>query len=128
MFVATANLWRMGSRQLDGPADLVVEVISDDSVARDRDEKFFEYQQAGVHEYWIIDPRPGRMRADFYVLDAQGRYQAVPLGADNIYHSTVLPNFWLNTDWLWQEEADSLAVFGQIVGIEKVIAALQQDG
>jgi len=29
-----------------------VEVISDDSVARDRADQFYEYQTAGVQEYW----------------------------------------------------------------------------
>ena len=53
---------------LDGPADLVIEVISDDSVTRDRVEKFDEYLEAGVREYWVIDPRPGQQRALFYVL------------------------------------------------------------
>ncbi len=34
---------------------------------------------AGVREYWILDPRPGYERADFYVLDEQGRYRPVPV-------------------------------------------------
>jgi Uma2 family endonuclease len=123
MFVAQQNLARMTSKQLEGPADLVVEVISDDSVVRDRDEKFFEYQQAGIREYWIIDPRPDRLRADFFVLDEQGRYQAVPLGADAIYRSTVVTNFWLKVDWLWAEAPNPLAAFTQIVGAKALLAS-----
>ncbi len=45
-----------------GMADLVIEVVSDDSVARDRADKFYEYQTAGIQEYWIIDPHPIRKR------------------------------------------------------------------
>src|SRR5712691_5354151 len=82
MFVATENLARLEQTHLNGPADLIVEVVSDESVARDRADKFYEYQDAGIREYWIIDPRPNRQRADFYVLDAQGSYQPVPIGAD----------------------------------------------
>lgn len=125
LFVATQHLDRLTRDQLNGPADLVVEIISDDSVSRDRDEKFAEYQEAGVREYWILDPRPRRCRADFYVLDAQGRYQPVPLGADNVYRSTVLPNFWLKVDWLWQESPNALAALAEIVGPEQVVAALR---
>ncbi len=126
LFVASENLGRLESNQLNGPADLVVEVISDDSVARDRDAKFYEYQGGGVREYWILDPRPNRQRADFYVLDTKGRYQPVPVNPDNTYHSTVLPGFWLKVDWLWAEEPNPLAALAEVVGTEKLIAALQQ--
>jgi Uma2 family endonuclease len=127
-YLSAEHLSRLTRRQLDGPADLVVEVVSDDSVTRDRDEKFSEYQAGGVREYWIIDPRPQRLRADFYVLDARGRYRPVPLGDDDIYHSTVLPNFWLNTNWLWQEDPDPLLALAEIVGAKRVIAALREEG
>ncbi len=128
IFLASANLRRLTSQELAGPADLVVEVISDDSVARDRDTKFYEYQSGGVREYWIIDPRLRRKRADFYVLDERGSYQPVPIGADGIYRSTVLPNFWLKVNWLWAEEPNPLAALAEIVGMDKLIAALQTSG
>jgi Uma2 family endonuclease len=116
MFVATANLARLGHTHLEGPADLIVEVISDDSVVRDRDEKFSEYQAAGVCEYWIIDPRPNRRRADFYVLNDRGRFDPVPIPNDNRYRSTALPGFWLDVEWLWQEDPNELAALTEIVG------------
>jgi len=43
MFVATVNLHRLHATHLDGPADLVLEIISPESVGRDRGEKFYEY-------------------------------------------------------------------------------------
>jgi Uma2 family endonuclease len=124
MFVARANLARLGPKYLDGPADLVIEVISDDSVARDRDDKFSEYQDASVREYWIIDPRPNRRRADFYVLGENGKYQPVPIPNDNRYHSTVLPGFWLDVEWLWQEDPNELAALTEIVGAERLSVPL----
>ena len=74
-FVATAGLGRWTDDRLEGGPDLAIEVISNDSVGRDRGDKFYEYQEAGVREYWIIDPRPGKERADFYILDAANRFQ-----------------------------------------------------
>lgn len=127
-FLAAEHMNQLTRDELKGPADLVIEVISNDSVTRDRDEKFAEYQAGGVREYWIIDPRPQRLRADFYVLDPRGRYRPVPLGDDDIYHSTVLPNFWLNTNWLWQEDPDPLLALAEIAGAERVIAALREEG
>jgi len=54
-------------------------------MARDRGDKFYEYQEGSVREYWMFDPRPGKERVDFYVLDEHGRYQPVPVPADGVY-------------------------------------------
>jgi Uma2 family endonuclease len=100
-------------------------VVSDDSVSRDRADKFYEYQAAGITEYWIIDPRPGSERVDFYVLDDTGRYRPVPVGADGRYHSTVLGGFWFQVDWvLTAEPPEVLRALTQIVGPQKLIEAM----
>jgi Uma2 family endonuclease len=125
IFVARERLDRLSPERLSGPADLVVEVISDDSVARDRADKFYEYQDAGVSEYWILDSRPGRERADFYVLDERGRYRPVPPNSDGHYHSTVLPGFWIHADWVTSVEPPAvLTALAQIVGPQKLIEAI----
>lgn len=102
LFVKQTNLTRLTPDRLDGPADLVVEIVSDDSVQRDRRDKFKEYRVAGVAEYWIIDPRPGKLRADFFALDDEGDYALFGTEDDDRVTSTVLPGFWLRPAWLWQ--------------------------
>ena len=99
-FVANANRGRVRKTFVDGPADLVVEVVSPESRARDEGEKFSEYEQGGVREYWIIDPE--RTQAAFYQLDAKGIFRPVAPTAQGVYESAVLPGLWLNLDWLWQ--------------------------
>lgn len=117
-FLAQEHLDRLHSERLAGPADLVVEIISDSSVARDRADKFYEYQAGGVREYWIIDPRPGKERTDFYHLLPDGKYQAALPDAANRYHSVVLPGFWLRIDWLWQAPLpDPLLALAEIRGL-----------
>ena len=101
LFIATENLNRLRKTYLDGPADLVVEIISPESVGRDRGEKFYEYEAGGVREYWLLDPLT--QRAEFYVLDEQNRYQLTPPDDEGIFHSTVLAGFWLRVSWLWQK-------------------------
>ena len=115
LFVAREHLDRLTPERLVGPADLVVEIVSDSSVARDRVDKFYEYQEAGVPEYLIIDPRPGKRRVDFYRLTAEGTYLAVLPDAEGRYHSSVLPGFWFDPEWLWQDPLpNALTVLGMI--------------
>jgi Uma2 family endonuclease len=126
MVVTSEHLNRITSDQLDGPADLVIEVISDESVTRDKIEKFDEYEDAGVREYWIIDPRANRQRAEFFVLDeARRRFRPVPIEDDNTYHSAVLQGFWLNVDWLWELKPNVFAALIRIVGKDRLIDMLQ---
>jgi Uma2 family endonuclease len=103
LFVARAHRDRLTPRRLDGPADLVVELISDDSVQRDRVEKLRDYEAAGIPEYWLCDSRPRHEHAAFNRLTEQGTYQAVPLDASGRFHSLALPGFWLDPTWLWQD-------------------------
>lgn len=106
LFVATAHLDRLRPERkpnrVVGPADLVVEVVSvPESVERDREDKFREYQQGGVPEYWLISPDD--READFFQLNAHGVYQSVAVDEQGVYTSRELPGLWLKVDWLWQD-------------------------
>lgn len=97
MFIAEARRSLIGEKDLDGPADLVVEVVSPTSGPTDRGIKFYEYEAGGVREYWLLDPQ--RQRAEFYVL-VDGRYQAIE-PRDGAYTSAVLSGLDLLVDWFW---------------------------
>jgi Uma2 family endonuclease len=105
LFVAKEHLARLQPTLLQGPADLVVEIVSDESVACDRGTKFEEYREAGIPEYWLLDPRIEQ--AEFYHLDERGRYQRAPVDAAGVYRSRVIPGLWLRVDWLWQQPLPS---------------------
>jgi len=116
LFVSTAHQDRFTAKYLDGPADLVIEVISPDSVGRDRGDKYLEYESAGIPEYWLIDPRRGTV--EFYRLDANGHYQLTSPDDAGRYHALVIPGFWLDVTWLWQDplpaEIDVMRALGLI--------------
>jgi Uma2 family endonuclease len=112
--------------RFEGPVDLVIEVVSDDSVSIDREDKFYEYEAAGTPEYWIIDPRPNRRRAYFYQLNERGLYQAIEPDGAGVYHSQVLPGFWLKVEWLWQiRELNTTALLMEIIGPERYVRLAQ---
>jgi Uma2 family endonuclease len=117
-FIAAENLARLAEDKLVGPADLIIEIISKESIQRDREDKFKEYAEAGVGEYWIIDPRPGKQRADFYRLAEQDMYQLFATEEDERVESYVLPGFWLRPAWLWQADTlNPLSVFFELRGL-----------
>ncbi len=101
LFVAKTHIGRLTPTYLNGAADLAVEIVSPESRVRDRQEKFAEYEQEGIREYWVIDP--DEYKADFFVLHRKKYQQKLP-DKKGIYRSTVLNGFWLDVNWLWQKE------------------------
>jgi Uma2 family endonuclease len=97
--VSNANLGRIQKKNLNGPADVVVEVVSPGSRRVDRVEKFQEYERGGVQEYWLIDPH--HKTAEFYRL-ISARYEEVMADDRGHFRSSVLPDFWLDANWLQQ--------------------------
>lgn len=126
VFLSSSSPERLTANRIIGAPDLVVEIVSNDSVRRDRLDKYDEYERAGVPEYWILDNRPGQDRAQFYQLAPDGEYQRVPIEEDGIYHSAVLPGFWLRVGWLWQEEPDFLPALAEVIGPDQLAEALRR--
>ncbi len=114
LFVATANLGRLEATRLRGPADLVIELVCNDSVERDRSDKLADYAAAPVPEYWLVDSRVGQQGAAFCRL-VDGAYVEMPLDAEGRYWSAALPGFWLRPEWLWQEPPpNTLSILAEI--------------
>ncbi|RME77682.1 MAG: Uma2 family endonuclease [Chloroflexi bacterium] len=114
MFISQERMNILKPTYLAEPADLVIEIISPESVGRDRGEKFVEYEAAGVREYWLIDP--DREQAEFYQLADDGRYRLQPT-PDGRYESQILPGFWLNVMWLWQEPLPKILDVARQLGL-----------
>lgn len=102
VFVATANFYLLNDKGMAGAANLVVEVVSSESVRRDYNEKLKEYEKAGVCEYWVIDSRFGKEQFICYVRSTDGKFIAQLPDSQGCYHSTVIPGFWLLPRWLFQ--------------------------
>jgi Uma2 family endonuclease len=83
---------RWGVGKFEGVPDLVVEVLSTGTRRRDRTTKLEAYQDAGVPEYWLVDP--DRQTVEIYVLGKNGKYTDPVHGSiqDEVW-SSVLPGF-----------------------------------
>ncbi|HEV3074216.1 MAG TPA: Uma2 family endonuclease [Thermoanaerobaculia bacterium] len=78
--------------EMEGAPDLVVEVISDSSVAKDRERLPKLYAQASIPELWLADARRDELCFEIWTLGVDG-YSRVPSdapGADGWTWSPVL--------------------------------------
>lgn len=112
LFVSRERAHLIKRTYMDGAADMVVEIVSPESIKRDRVEKYAEYETAGIKEYWLIDP--DRESAEFYELGADGRYRAANILPDGIYCSQVVPGFFVRTAWLWQTPSPTLEALREL--------------
>ncbi|GHV75366.1 hypothetical protein AGMMS49942_01870 [Spirochaetia bacterium] len=62
---------KIDERGCNGAPDLIIEILSPSTSSRDRVLKFNLYLDAGVREYWIVDPETQSVQV--HVLE-QGRY------------------------------------------------------
>ncbi len=103
--VTAENAARLTEERLVDPADLVLEVVSDDSESRDRVTKIAEYAEAGLREYWIGDPRPGRGTLEGFALGQTG-YEPIAPDPDGWIPSRVVTGFRFDPTWFGVEPPD----------------------
>ena len=66
------DLEKETNRCYEGAPVLIIEVLSDSSIKKDREDKFSIYEECGVKEYWIVDPF--KETVEQYVLEG-GKYK-----------------------------------------------------
>jgi Uma2 family endonuclease len=94
---------RLTRTSLDGPADFVIEIASDSDPGLDVREKLPRYRQAGIDEIWLVNPFERVVLAE--AREPTG-YASQRLAAGRL-RSRVLPGFWVDVEWLWQERFPS---------------------
>ncbi|MFW6388175.1 MAG: Uma2 family endonuclease [bacterium] len=95
-FYRASRLEAVKATHIDGPPDLVVEVLSPRTAERDVGPKFAEYEQHGVDEYWVLDPETLAHR--FYRRDGEELVEYAS-GEEHIA-SEVVPGFFVLRSWL----------------------------
>jgi len=108
-----SNPGQLTDTAMIGPADLCIEVVSPESIARDYGQKFEEYEKGGVQEYWIIDPE--RREARFLRRQSTGLYATMPPDDAGYYQTPLLPRLTLHVPTLWQESLPDIVATVQAV-------------
>jgi Uma2 family endonuclease len=92
VFLRTGNQprWEM-DRSFDGVPDLAIEVLSRSTAQRDRKIKKNAYREAGIREYWLVDP--WKRTVEIYILSDDGRRydELCRSGEEDTVRSAVLP-------------------------------------
>lgn len=91
VYLAAEHLGLVKAGCIEGTPDLIVEVLSPTNWLLDRRTKFEAYAQAGVGEYWIVDPQ--KQQLEVYTLGATGYELLGRFGAGERASSKILPGF-----------------------------------
>jgi Uma2 family endonuclease len=95
LLLRDANDPRRHNRYWEG-ADLVVEVVSPDNPERDTHVKRVDYAEAGIAEYWIVDPEQDRVSV--LRLDADVYIEHGIFGRGSVATSALLQGFAVDVD------------------------------
>lgn len=100
LYYASEHRDRIGET-VSGPPDLAVEVISPATRRTDRHDKFYEYAQAGIAEYWLVDPEAET--TEVFALDDGVYTLLVKAGPGALAYSKILAGFQIASEVLFSE-------------------------
>lgn len=90
LFVSNANKEKRTAQWFE-QIDLAMEIVSPDDPTRDLETKRREYAQAGIPEYWIVDPRSEEMMV--LTLDGERYVEHGVFGSGKVATSVLLDGF-----------------------------------
>ena len=91
LFVSDGRLHIVREKNIEGPPDLIVEILSPGTAVYDRQTKFQVYAAAGVREYWLVDPDGCTVEVN--VLRGQAYALLGNFGPADQMRSEVLPEW-----------------------------------
>ena len=101
VFVAADRLGILGKQEIEGAPDLVVEVLSPSTGAYDLTQKRRLYEEAGVREYWIVDP--AEKTVEVLALTDGGYQSAARVRRKGMAGSVLLAGFGVEAEALFTD-------------------------
>jgi Uma2 family endonuclease len=99
LFVAKDRTHLLSELSVDGPPNLVVEILSPSTAKRDRTVKAHLYAKLGIDHYWIVDTRARSLEA--FERDGEVYRSAAALAGDATFEPTLLPGLRIPLAALW---------------------------
>ena len=88
LFISKQRLHIIGEKNVQGPPDLVIEILSESTANRDLVQKKRLYAKFGVKEYWIVIP--GEEIVEIYTLKDALYVLCKSFGKENAIESPLL--------------------------------------
>ena len=102
--VVVCDKGKLDGKICNGAPDLVIEILSPSTARHDRIVKFRLYQQAGVPEYWIVDPDAGLLQACVLV---NGEYVTRMYDENDVVPVHVLEGCEINLGDVFEDEGEA---------------------
>lgn len=100
LYVSSAKTALVRKQRIDGPPDLVVEILSPGNKRKDRLRKLNIYLRAGVSHFWLVDPEEKTMEC-FTLRD--GNYVLITSGLESdLVMPPDFPDLAINLSLLWE--------------------------
>lgn len=84
---------KLDGKRCNGAPDFIIEIVSPGNPSDDYIRKLYYYQNAGVHEYWIVDPRTEKVIV--YHLE-QPDFQMASYTFQDKIQVNIWEDFWID--------------------------------
>jgi Uma2 family endonuclease len=100
LFLAAARRHLVTERAIEGPPDLIVEILSPSTAGRDRAAKATLYARFGVSCYWIVDPEARTV--EIHILTDGGYRLAATHAGTERFSAAPLPDLTIDLAAVWE--------------------------
>lgn len=90
MIVCDKN--KLDGKRCNGAPDFIIEIVSPSNAADDYIKKLYHYKNAGVREYWIVDPRRKSVTVNYF----EGDILNIPYTFDSTIKMNIYEDLYIN--------------------------------
>ena len=83
---------KLDGKRYNGAPDFIIEIVSPGNPADDYIRKLYYYKNAGVREYWIVDPRRKNVTINFF----EGNMLNVQYSFDSVIKVNIYDDLYIN--------------------------------
>ncbi len=91
IFISKERLHIIGEKNIEGPPDLIIEILSPATAYYDLRVKKDTYEKTGVKEYWIVDPIQHIIEV---FQNKNGKFEIIQsVRTEGVVNSVIIPEF-----------------------------------